>query len=288
VLSTSSEYFATREIPLEHIAYLAEFDNKWSNRNPKAPSSLSEIHALKHSQLSDKEPSDSMVLDEEPPISNSSTPSIKETVSAGVVGDDSVLDVSAGPPLQHVGNETIDSETLYSETCPPNPSSRPSIDQHGRRIIYIDDFDFTTMHNLLYFLYTGYANLHHSPAGENLNEFLEESPPGYPPPADPFTLYTAADMFLVEALKERCYRYLTSTCTTTNICQRLLGTNSCDDYESLKEFYFEFLIRNYNAVKKGKEWKRTILSMNESPPELREYQLMMLLEITRIVSPSQS
>jgi hypothetical protein len=264
------------------VAYRAEFGDTWKNSTQNARrSSPLENQVPKRNQLSNAGPSEESVLDAAPSTSSSSTPSTNEAVSAGVVGNKSVLDVTTTSPSQQFGKETIASETTLL-----NPSSQPLFDQHGRPIVYTDDFDFATMHNLLYFLYTGYANLHYRPTTHD--EHFEGLPLGYPPPVDPFTLYQAADMYLVEALKERCYRYLTLTCTTQNICQRLLENSACNHYEGLSKFYFEFIVKNYDAVKKGKEWERIFLSMKESPPELFDYQVRKLLEITKTAPVAKS
>ena len=157
-----------------------------------------------------------------------------------------------------------------------------SVDSQGRTIIHIDDIDFVTMHNLLYFLYTGHANLHYEKS--NVKGDLGKNPEGYPPPADPFSLYRAANMYLVEELEARCYRFLTSTCTATNICERLLGNAQCEYYEKLKNFYFEFVIQNYDVVKMTDEWTDTYLKWKDCSPDLQEYKARILLQITKLIS----
>ena len=152
---------------------------------------------------------------------------------------------------------------------------RPNTDRLGRTILYIDDVDFVTMHNILYFLYTGCVNLHHDSA------LLPEHPAGYPPPVDATALYHAANMYLLEPLEERCYRYLASTCMVSNICERLFSS-ICKVHEKLKNKYFEYLVQNYDEVKMSQEWKDTILHISDCSPEEASYQLDVLLEISKM------
>jgi hypothetical protein len=155
---------------------------------------------------------------------------------------------------------------------------RPSTDTLGRTIIYVDDVDFVTMHNILYFLYTGCVHLHH----KSSSDVVYAQSAGYPPPVDASALYHAANMYLLEPLEERCYRYLTSTCTLNNICERLFRS-VCAVHEKLKDKYFEYIVQNYDAVKMTQEWKNTILNISDGPPEEVSYRLTtVLLELSKM------
>ena len=72
----------------------------------------------------------------------------------------------------------------------------PGKDARGRNIFYIDDTDFATMHNFLYYWYTGRVNMYderNDPAeetGDVLDSFTLE---GYPEPIpSAFKLYITA------------------------------------------------------------------------------------------------
>ena len=133
----------------------------------------------------------------------------------------------------------------------PSDTSGPITDDQGRQIIYIDDVDFITMHNLLYFLYTGCVNLHNNP--DSVQDDLR-NPDGYPDAVDAFSMYRAANMYMLAELEDRCYRYLVSTCSPENICERLLGNSAWKNYDKIRNSFLEYLIQNYNTVKVSKEW----------------------------------
>lgn len=176
-------------------------------------------------------------------------------------------------PKNPAGSSAEEISNLVVET---QQGRLPSTDRLGRTIIYVDDVDFVTMHNILYFLYTGCVNLHHE-----VSSNLHEHSTGYPPPADPSALYHAANMSLLEPLEERCYRYLTSTCMPSNICERLFNSR-CKVHEKLKNKYFEYIVQNYDEVKMTEEWKDTVLHIPNGSLEEISHQLNMLLEISRM------
>lgn len=157
---------------------------------------------------------------------------------------------------------------------------RPSLDELGRSILYIDDTDFVTFHNLLYFLYTGHVNLNHhwQDQAEQLI-WPGKEPDGWPEEANPTDLFRAADMYLVEPLRSRCLRFLVDTCTINNISERLFDI-SFQPFEDLKKGYLEYMVKNFDKVKKTKEWREAILQMNEASLEELKYQHGILLEIT--------
>jgi hypothetical protein len=136
--------------------------------------------------------------------------------------------------------------------------------------------DFTTMHNLLYFIYTGFINLHF---GSRPSQGSKVEVDGYPEPADPFYVYQAADMYLLEPLAERCLRYLELTCTVENICDRLFGVRE-DVNSRLRGVYMDYLLGNYEKVKKTQGWLDRVRGIgNMEDRDERKNCLETILEI---------
>ena len=77
-----------------------------------------------------------------------------------------------------------------------------------RQVVYMDDpeddIDFVTLHNILYYIYSGSINMHIKREGDQDYEF----PEGYPEESDPFCVFRNADKFLLTSLKELSYRHL--------------------------------------------------------------------------------
>ena len=96
--------------------------------------------------------------------------------------------------------ETNDESETSEHRSVPGPEQRPLIDSRGRTIIYINDVEYVTMHNLLYFLYTGCVNLHNN---SNAADASQMDINGYPDPVDAFSMYRAANMYMVEDLEDR-------------------------------------------------------------------------------------
>jgi hypothetical protein len=158
---------------------------------------------------------------------------------------------------------------------------RPNFDVKGRALIYVDNIDPTTMHNILYFLYTGHVNLHEVPASTT---DIHGHPVGYPSRVEDISaLYHAANMYLLEPLEERCYRYLEETCNLNNICERLFYSAG-RFHERLKSTYLEYVVEHYDEVKVTQEWGDSILKIQDSSAEEADYQLATLLEISRKLS----
>lgn len=105
----------------------------------------------------------------------------------------------------------------------------------------VDDFNYGTMHNLLYFLYTGRVNLHFGTAKAQLQ-------PYYPTNADGFELYRAADFYGIQTLQNRCFRFLMQTRTTDNLCRRLFVIK-CEPYKELQQNYISFVLKDYEEIK---------------------------------------
>lgn len=160
----------------------------------------------------------------------------------------------------------------------PQLERRPAVDSKGRTIIYIDDFDFVTVHNLLYFIYTDRVNLRYDRDETESDTFFEAE--GCPAPADMFTIYRAAHMYLLERLERRALRALANTCTTVNICERLFNIDF-KPYDDVKKEYFQFIIENYDEVKETKEWEGLMNNMVNSTRDTLAYQTSILHEISK-------
>src|SRR5213595_567566 len=75
---------------------------------------------------------------------------------------------------------------------------------HNRQTIYLDDedddLDFVTLHNILYYVYTGYVNLYNNAHGSKTLAM----PVGSPDKPDPFRPFRNADKFVLPVLMDRC------------------------------------------------------------------------------------
>ena len=117
--------------------------------------------------------------------------------------------------------------------------------RHKRPIINVLHMKPDTLHNLLYYFYTGQVNLP-----------VEGSPIHYgncPEVSDPFELYRKAKKYQIKDLAQRTYMYLISTLTTSNICSRLLNL-WVTSYPELKEAYISFLVDHFAVVQHLDEW----------------------------------
>jgi hypothetical protein len=155
--------------------------------------------------------------------------------------------------------------------------SRPAIDHRGRPIIYIDDVDFVTFHNILYFLNTGRINLQYQ-REEVVRPWEEPEGCSLEEPC-PVSLFRAADMYLIEPLRQQSLLFLIDTCTINNISDRLFDIN-VQALEDLKTEFLEYMVKNFNQVIATKEWRETVLKIKDGSTEEMEYQLELLLDIT--------
>jgi hypothetical protein len=145
-----------------------------------------------------------------------------------------------------------------------------------------DDIDFVTLHNILYFIYIGCVNLPF-PQGKPDSDPLPE---GYPDEADPFRLLRNADKFLLPSLKEYCYFHLQYSITIKKVAE-LLFNPDCAKHPELKDFYFRYLVANYDEVKKTEEWERVVCMDEDVPPSLATYRSRLVFDITKESSTSQ-
>jgi hypothetical protein len=139
--------------------------------------------------------------------------------------------------------------------------------KEDRIILEIDNFDFTTMHNILYYLYTGKVNMHHSANADGSFQhpsYTFTPPEGYPFAADPFELYLTANMFLLEELEQRTGRFLRLKCSSENIISRL-GDARLAPFDELKEYYLTFLAQSeiFEVVRNQDAFKELIESADE-------------------------
>lgn len=79
---------------------------------------------------------------------------------------------------------------------------------------------------------------------------------------DAFSLYCAADQYLIDDLKALAFRYLHATCRLDNICERLLD-ESCEPYDELREVYVKYVVDNFKHVSRLDQWKEISQKANE-------------------------
>ena len=191
---------------------------------------------------------------------------------------DDVLTEERREPMTEDSNERsepmiVDSEASRETQMPAiEPDSVPERRREERTIISVDNVDSTTMHNILYYLYTGRVNLHF--LGDN------DYPVGYPAAVDPFLLYRAANMYMLEELENRCCFYLRETCTPENIIERLFDNPECMHHDRIRNIFFEYLTKNFESIKKTKQWEEMWHTMKDCSEELVAHKSRLLLEIT--------
>jgi hypothetical protein len=178
----------------------------------------------------------------------------------------------------------LDSDvTHHALPCAVETKSDSQLEQ--RTIIHVDDVDFTTMHNLLSYLYTGCVNLHYlskNPVAPGALEDENDIDLQYPEIADAFLLYRAANMYMVEELENRCYHYLRSTCTKENIIERLFDTPECSHHDKIRDMYLEFVHKNFEIIKTTKQWEEMLLGMRDCSEDLVAHKSKILLEISKM------
>jgi hypothetical protein len=165
--------------------------------------------------------------------------------------------------------------------------SRAAETPDDRQVIYLDDpaddIDFVTLHNILYFIYTGCVNLPFPQDEPDINPL----PEGYPSKPDPFRLFRNADKFLLQSLKERCFFHLQHSVTIENVAERLFHLD-CGQYPELKDFYFNYLVANYEEVKETEELERVVCNCEDISQSAVEYRMRLLLDITKALKPSRT
>ena len=106
--------------------------------------------------------------------------------------------------------------------------------------------------------------------------------PGYPDEADAFLLYRAANMYMLEGLEDRCYHYLSATCSSENIIERLFETLECAQHDKIRNMYLEYLNKNFDSIKNTKPWEDMMLGLTENSEELLAHKSKLLFEISKM------
>lgn len=108
--------------------------------------------------------------------------------------------------------------------------------------------------------------------------------PADPNVPDPFELYKAADMYLLERLRDRSLEQLRSCCSVQNICERLFDP-TCSRYPDVQAVYMDFLVQNYDRVKQTPAWTEAFETVGLSQSELK-FRTKLLFDISqRVQSP---
>jgi len=148
----------------------------------------------------------------------------------------------------------------------------------SRQIVDIHEHDFVTIHNVLYFLYTGSTNLHWNT--DEVHGQMQNKPDGYPDPADAYLLYKAADMYLMKTLKDLCSSYLVATCTSDNVVDALFNNTELILFEDLWNTYIEYVAQCYQKIKETEHWENLLHDLaGDSDSEMLEYQRKTLARI---------
>lgn len=151
-----------------------------------------------------------------------------------------------------------------------------------RQVVYMDDpeddIDFVTLHNILYYIYSGSINMHIKREGDQDYEF----PEGYPEESDPFRIFRNADKFLLTSLKELSYRHVIYGLTHENVAERLFHS-ACQHHENLRDGCLEYLLANYDKVKETEGWKRVANYNDDVPISVIKYRMGLLFEISKKV-----
>ena len=142
-----------------------------------------------------------------------------------------------------------------------------------------DDIDYVTLHNILYYIYTGCANLILGKAHGTKHSI---PPEGFPERPDPFDLYRNAERLLLFPLRDHSFKYLRATTTVANVAERLFHRD-CEVHDDLREFFLGFFMERYDDVTRTEGWEAVVLNKNKATNGLRRYQKSLLLDISRRV-----
>ena len=135
-----------------------------------------------------------------------------------------------------------------------------------------------SMHNLLYYLYTGKVNLHFD--HQDVPGLPSIQPKGYPPEVDAFELHALARFLGIEKLETLCLEYVRITCTIENVSTTLITKNRLD--ESLIDMLVSFIKDNYKEVTQTHGWEQIHSEVVGRKDEKdRAYLSDILLRISR-------
>jgi hypothetical protein len=134
------------------------------------------------------------------------------------------------------------------------------------------------LHNLLYYIYTGTANL------ESTWGFLDTLPEGFPAQADPFRLSQVAHNLQLTGLEEDCAYELKKGVTIDNVAERLFHP-VCRDNHELRELFLNFLLKNYDKVKDTEGWETTVhgFDVESESSSVRKYRMHLFHDISKRV-----
>jgi hypothetical protein len=143
-----------------------------------------------------------------------------------------------------------------------------------------DDIDYVTLHNILYYIYTGCVNLI---LGKAHGTKHSTHPDAFPDRPDSFDLYRNAERLLLFPLRDHCFKYLCATTTVANVAERLFHRD-CEVHDALREFFLGFLMDRYDEVSRSDGWESVVLNKPKAANSLRRYQRGVLLDISRRVT----
>jgi hypothetical protein len=160
----------------------------------------------------------------------------------------------------------------------------------SRLVLYFnsphDDIDFTTLHNIIYYIYTKSVNLR--ARGRRLLPAHDTTLiPGHPHPADAFDLYHNSKKFLLDPLTDYCFEFLKRSTTHVNVTERLFRSDAeLRHHDLLRKMYLDKLIVDYDDIKESDHWREIMCNELEVSSEAREYHEILLFEISRRLTPA--
>jgi len=146
----------------------------------------------------------------------------------------------------------------------------------------VDDIDFVTLHNILYYIYTGCVNLHYK--SKDLE--FPRVPEGYPAKPDPVRLYRNADKYLLPDLRDRCCNYIKVTLSIENVAENLFSAEA-QRHEELQKIFLDYVLDNFDRVKDTEGYQKALCS-DDVEPSLLSYRLKLMYEITKRSSQPSS
>lgn len=127
-------------------------------------------------------------------------------------------------------------------SLPSRENSGPKTD--GRKIIEVPRSE-ETVHNLLYYIYTGRVNLLC-----NDKDLLSFQPKGYPPEVDAFDMHPLSKKIGIHELEKLCFNYAVELCAVEDVLT--MAKLRLDD--ALLDTIVSFIKGNYGEFRKISEW----------------------------------
>jgi len=131
------------------------------------------------------------------------------------------------------------------DTPPPSPTTpKPPLRQ-----TFTVDYDYDLFHIVLFNLYTGRISFSTSP-----------SPSVATHPDLPFTtnaegIYATSHRLQLDSLDRKAFHFLQATCTVENITWKVFS-KFAEKHEMVGEMYDGYFLRNWDRVKRSKEFER--------------------------------